>query len=146
MVLSGLLSTMNVWADKLDDIRFSINDVYMTLLMTGWMFLFMGLIYREISVTLVGLSLIIIDIWCIRTQFLINETQYKLGMIPHHSMAIHMSKKILQKENNISPFLQNIIKTQENEHWPCNRPQCCRFLWVPHKKYQKWPYWQVLCP
>lgn len=115
MVLSGLLSTMNVWADKLDDIRFSINDVYMTLLMTGWMFLFMGLIYREISVTLVGLSLIIIDIWCIRTQFLINETQYKLGMIPHHSMAIHMSKKILQKENNISPFLQNIIKTQENE-------------------------------
>ena len=115
MVLSGLLSTMNVWADKVDDIRFSINDVYMTLLMTGWMFLFMGLIYREISVTLVGLSLIIIDIWCIRTQFLINETQYKLGMIPHHSMAIHMSKKILQKENNISPFLQNIIKTQENE-------------------------------
>ena len=115
MVLSGLLSTMNVWADKLDDIRFSINDIYMTLLMTGWMFLFMGLIYREISVTLVGLSLIIIDIWCIRTQFLINETQYKLGMIPHHSMAIHMSKKILQKENNISPFLQNIIKTQENE-------------------------------
>ena len=87
----------------------------MTLLMTGWMFLFMGLIYREISVTFVGLSLILIDIWCIRTQFLINETQYKLGMIPHHSMAIYMSKKILQKENNISPFLQNIIKTQENE-------------------------------
>jgi len=115
MVLSGLLSTMNVWADKLDDIRFSINDIYMTLLMSGWMFLFMGLIYREISVTLVGLSLIIINIWFIRTQFLINETQYKLGMIPHHSMAIHMSKKILQKENNISPFLQNIIKTQENE-------------------------------
>jgi hypothetical protein len=115
MVLSGLLSTMNVWADKLDDIRFSINDIYMTLLMSGWMFLFMGLIYREISVTLVGLSLIIINIWCIRTQFLINETQYKLGMIPHHSMAIHMSKKMLQKENNISPFLQNIIKTQENE-------------------------------
>ena len=115
MVLSGLLSTMNVWADKLDDIRFSINDIYMTLLMTGWMFLFMGLIYREISVTFVGLSLILIDIWCIRTQFLINETQYKLGMIPHHSMAIYMSKKILQKENNISPFLQNIIKTQENE-------------------------------
>ena len=115
MVLSGLLSTMNVWADKLDDIRFSINDIHMTLLMSGWMFLFMGLIYREISVTLVGLSLIIINIWFIRTQFLINETQYKLGMIPHHSMAIHMSKKILQKENNISPFLQNIIKTQENE-------------------------------
>ena len=46
MILSGLLSTMNVWVDKIDDIRFSINDVYMILLMTGWMFLFMGLIYK----------------------------------------------------------------------------------------------------
>ena len=115
MILSGLLSTMNVWVDKLDDIRFSINDAYMTLLMTGWMFFFMGLVYQEISVLFIGLLLIIINIWCIRNQFLINETQYKLGMIPHHSMSVHMSKKLLEKENTISPFLQNIIKTQENE-------------------------------
>ena len=115
MILSGLLSTMNVWVDKLDDIRFSINDAYMSLLMTGWMFLFMGLIYQELRVFLMGLSLIIINIWCIRNQFLINETQYKLGMIPHHSMAVHMSKKLLEKENTISPFLQHIIKSQENE-------------------------------
>ena len=115
MILSGLLSTMNVWVDKLDDIRFSINDAYMSLLMTGWMFLFMGLIYQELRVFLMGLSLIIINIWCIRNQFLINETQYKLGMIPHHSMAVHMSKKLLEKENTISPFLQHIIKSQEDE-------------------------------
>ena len=115
MILSGLLSTMNVWVDKLDDIRFSINDAYMTLLMTGWMFFFMGLVYQEISVFFIGLSLIIINIWCIRNQFLIDETQYKLGMIPHHSMAVHMSKKLLEKENTISPFLQHIIKSQEKE-------------------------------
>ena len=87
----------------------------MTLLMTGWMFLFMGLIYQEISIFFIGLSLVIITIWCIRNQFLITETQYKLGMIPHHSMAVHMSKKLLEKENSISPFIRNIIKTQENE-------------------------------
>jgi hypothetical protein len=115
MVLSGLLSTMNVWVDKMDDIRFSINDVYMTLLMTGWMFLFMGLVYQEISVFFIGLLLIICNVWCIRKQFLVTETQYKLGMIPHHSMAVHMSKKLLEKENNISQFVKNIIKTQENE-------------------------------
>ena len=115
MILSGLLSTMNVWADKLDDIRFSINDVYMALLMSGWMFLFMGLIYKEFNVFFIGLCLIIINIGCIRNQFLINEKQYKLGMIPHHSMAIHMSKKLLHKKNSISPFVENIIKTQENE-------------------------------
>ena len=53
MVLSGFLSTMNVWVDKWDDIRFSINDVYMTLLMTGWMFLFMGWIDQEPRVLLI---------------------------------------------------------------------------------------------
>ena len=115
MVLSGLLSTMNVWVDKIDDIRFSLNDLYMTLLMTGWMFLFMGLIYQEISVIFIGLSFVIVSIWCIRNQFLITENQYTLGMIPHHSMAIHMSKKLLEKNRRISPFIQNIIKTQENE-------------------------------
>ena len=115
MILSGLLSTMNVWVNKLDDIRFSINDAYMTLLMTGWMFLFMGLIYKETSVFFIGLALIIINIWCIRNQFLIDETHYTLGMIPHHSMAVHMSKKLLEKENTIAPFLQNLIKNQENE-------------------------------
>ncbi len=115
MVLSGLLSTMNVWVDKVDDIRFSVNDAYMTLLMTGWMFLFMGLIYKETSVFFIGLLLILFNIWCIRNQFLVTETQYKLGMIPHHSMAVHMSKKLLEKENNISRFVKDIIKNQENE-------------------------------
>ena len=115
MILSGLLSTMNVWVDKYDDIRFSINDVYMILLMSGWMFFFMGLIYQEMYIFIIGLLLVITNIWCIRNQFLITETQYKLGMIPHHSMAIHMSKKLLDKKNNIQAFLENIINTQEKE-------------------------------
>jgi uncharacterized membrane protein YGL010W len=115
MILSGLLSTMNVWADKLDDIRFSINDLYMTLLMCGWMFLFMGLIYKETGIFFIGLLLVIVNILCIRNQFIVTETQYKLGMIPHHSMAVHMSRKLLEKENNIPQFLQSIIENQENE-------------------------------
>ena len=115
MILSGLLSTMNMWVDKIDDARISINDAYMILLMTGWMFLFMGIIDQEISVIVIGLSLVITNILCIRTQFLVSETQYKLGMIPHHSMAIYMSKKLLEKENNISRFVTDIIKNQENE-------------------------------
>lgn len=122
MVLAGLLSTMNVWVDKYEDIRFSLNDLYMTLLMTGWMFLFMGLFSREWRGILLGLFFIAINLWCIRTQFLIDETQYKRGMIPHHSMAVHMSKKLLEKQNSIAkqnssiaPFLKNIIHTQEKE-------------------------------
>ena len=115
MILSGTLSTMNIWVDKYYDIRFSMNDVYMILLMTGWMFLFMGIFYQELHIFIIGITFVIINIWCIRTQFLITENEYKKGMIPHHSMAIHMSKKLLENNNNISPFLENIIKTQENE-------------------------------
>ena len=74
-----------------------------------------GLIYQEINVFFIGLSLIIFNIWCIRNQFLITEKQYKLGMIPHHSMAVHMSKKLLEKQHNASLFVKNIIKTQEDE-------------------------------
>jgi len=106
---------MNVWVDKVDHIRFSANDVYMILLMTGWMFLFMGLYYKEFIITAIGLLLVITNLIFIRTQFMITEEQYKLGMIPHHSMAIHMSKKLQEKNNSISDFLKNLINTQENE-------------------------------
>ena len=92
-----------------------LNDVYMALVMTGWMFLFMGILYRDFGIIIIGGLLVLINIWCIRNQFFINETQYKLGMIPHHSMAIHMSKKLLGKENNIERFLKNLITTQEDE-------------------------------
>lgn len=115
MILSGLLSTMNVWADRWEDIRLSLNDIYMILLMTGWMFLFMGLIDRELMTFSFGVILTLSMLWCIRTQFGISESQYLMGMIPHHSMAIQMSKRLLEKENTIPSFLQQIIDTQAEE-------------------------------
>jgi hypothetical protein len=115
MFFAGLFSTMNIWVDKIEDVRFSLNDIYMIFLMTGWMFLFMGIFDKNKYVFSFGVILVICNIVFIRTQLFISETQYKLGMIPHHSMAIHMSKKLLEKNNNIKPFLKDIINTQENE-------------------------------
>ena len=115
MIFSGLLSTMNVWVDKWEDTRFSINDIYMTLLMTGWMFLFMGLYYSETLILCIGIFLVVINIWCIRTQFMVTNEQYILGMIPHHSMAILMSKKLIQREPLLNDFASQIISSQEKE-------------------------------
>jgi hypothetical protein len=115
MFMSGILSTMNVWVDKYQDIRLSVNDVYMTLLMTGWMFFFMGIFYMDKPIILFGLTLLLFMFWCIRTQFLVNQSQYIMGMIPHHSMALHMSKKLLTTTPGIEPFLINLIHTQEKE-------------------------------
>ena len=115
MIISGLLSTMNIWVDDISHIRLSLNDLYMILLMTGWMLFFMGIIYKEFIVIVIGFILVVLNIYLIRTQMFINEYQYKIGMIPHHSMAIHMSKKLLEKDNRINDFLRNLIKTQEKE-------------------------------
>lgn len=115
MIVSGLLTTMNVWSDKISDIRLSLNDVYMSLLMTGWMFFLMGLFYNKIYMVAFGFILVVFNIWCIRTQFMITQKQYIQSMIPHHSMAVHMSKKLLEKENNIENFLKGIITNQNAE-------------------------------
>ena len=115
MIISGFLSTMNIWVDDISHIRLSLNDLYMILLMTGWMLFFMGIIYKEFIIIAIGFIIIVLNIYLIRTQMFISEYQYKIGMIPHHSMAIHMSKKLLEKENIINEFLRNLIKTQEKE-------------------------------
>ena len=117
-IISGLLTTMNVWVDRYDDIRFSINDLYMTTMMSGWMILLMGLYYKDLYPIIIGVIIVIISFWCIRTQFMVDRTQYILGMIPHHSMAVHMSKKLIKNEPSISPIkklVENIIITQEKE-------------------------------
>jgi hypothetical protein len=114
-MMSGMLSTMNIWAVGFSDMRVSLNDIYMTTLMTGWMFLFMGLVYQETTTFIFGTILTIASIVCIRIQYGVTQDEYIRGMIPHHSMAIHMSKQLLEKPNTINTFLQKIVTTQTEE-------------------------------
>ncbi len=114
-ILSGMASTMNMWIDKWDDFYFSLNDLYMTGLMTGWMFFFMGILQFEKNILLFGLILIIISFYFIRKQTFVTEIEYLRGMIPHHSMAILMSKRLKDKPNSIQHLLDQIIQTQEKE-------------------------------
>lgn len=114
-IIAGLLSTMNVWVSSTSDIRISLNDLYMALLMTGWMFLFMGVLEKNNFITLFGIILTAGSFYAIRKQLFVDQKQYLLGMIPHHSMAILMSKELQKKENNIPKLLNDIITNQENE-------------------------------
>ena len=120
MVLAGAFSTMNVWVDKLDDVRlFHLNDVYMILLMTGWMFFFMGLYYANRLELMVGTTLVILMLVFIRYQLFIDQNQFVAGMIPHHSMAVLMSKQLLAKnaqvDKEVLNLAQNIVTGQEDE-------------------------------
>jgi hypothetical protein len=114
-ILSGMASTMNMWIDKWDDFYFSLNDLYMTGLMTGWMFFFMGILQFEKNMLLFGLILTMISFYFIRKQTFITEIEYLRGMIPHHSMAILMSKRLKEKPHTIQHLLDQIIQTQEKE-------------------------------
>lgn len=116
MIFSGLLSTMNVWADKLSDIRLSLNDLYMVLLMAGWMLVFMAIFYSDTTPLIVGLTITGLALLCIRKQFMISEKQFINGMIPHHSMAVHMSRRLLSKgAPQLGEFASGIIDQQEKE-------------------------------
>ncbi len=115
MFFAGYASTMNNWIDKWDDFRFSLNDFYMVGLMTGWMLFFMGLFTLRLGKTVIGLIVVVIFFVLIRSQAFINEIQFLKGMIPHHSMAVLMSKRLQNKPNTVQPLLEEIIKNQEKE-------------------------------
>jgi hypothetical protein len=115
MVLAGYASTMNMWIDNIDDFRFSLNDFYMVGLMTGWMLFFMGIFMLDIRRSIFGIILVALFFTCIRKQIFVNEIQFLRGMIPHHSMAIMMSKHLEKKPNSIQHLLDQIIQTQTKE-------------------------------
>lgn len=115
MILAGLLSSMNLWTDKIDDIRLHLNDLYMISLMTAWMLLFMAIYYKDVPIAILGGVLVSMFVWCIRTQAFVTPKQFYLGMIPHHSMAVHMSKQLLQSYDSKNSFVLGIVETQEKE-------------------------------
>jgi hypothetical protein len=118
MMLSGLLSSMSFWADKLSDARLSINDLYMILLMTAWMVFFMSILHRDYTVVAISSIIIIATYYAIRKQLFVSRVQFYTGMIPHHSMALLMGKRVLERPDLTAQdkwFIGNIVKTQEAE-------------------------------
>ena len=60
-VLAGFLSTMNVYVDKISDIQFSLNDIYMVSLMTSYMILFMSLYYKDYNIALLSFIFVLLS-------------------------------------------------------------------------------------
>lgn len=119
MIIAGILSGMNMWVSNISDVRIQINDIYMGIIMTGWMFLLMGIFYSSSNFIWIGLTTIIISFYFIRNQIFVNQYEYLNSMIPHHSMAIFMSEKIKEKnvikDKEINDLVSSIIITQQEE-------------------------------
>ena len=117
MMVAGALSTMNLAVDSWTDIRWSLNDLYMILTMAGWMLVFMAVLNQDWWIMGTSLVLVAASIWAIRVQLLISTDQFVLGMIPHHSMAVHMSRQLVTSTATgpLKEFALQIMKNQESE-------------------------------
>jgi hypothetical protein len=119
MLVAGALSTMNLAVDSWTDIRWSLNDLYMILTMAGWMLVFMAALNQDWWIMGGSVLLVAASIWAIRVQLLITTDQFVLGMIPHHSMAVHMSRQLVTSASTstgtLKEFALQIMKNQENE-------------------------------
>lgn len=116
-LLAGFLSTMNIYTVKLDDIKLHLNDIYMITFMTSLMMLFHVYVSNSPHYILFFMITSVLIFVCIRTQFLVDDIQFLNGMIPHHSMAILMSKNIVSNTKNarIKKLAQSIIDSQTRE-------------------------------
>ncbi len=120
MILAGTISGMNSFVNNINDIRLNINDFYMSLMMVGLMFILMAMYYKSIKLFIFGVIVTILTFILLRNQVFVNEYNYITSMIPHHSMAILMSKKLLNKldvpiSEDIELLAKNIIDSQEKE-------------------------------
>ena len=119
MLLAGLFSGMNSFANNIHDIRFNINDIYMSFMMIGLMFLFMSIYYQSSKLCIFGILVSSITFVFIRNQYFVNESNFIQSMIPHHSMAVMMSQKLLDKKIDLQPqtksLVDNIISSQKKE-------------------------------
>lgn len=109
--------------DQADHIYLSMTRFYMTLMMVAAMALLMlaamRMMYKNkrlnMIIIIAGIAAFALSLIGVRTQTFVGDEQYMRGMIPHHSIAIMVSKKAHLKDPEVIQLSQSIIKAQENE-------------------------------
>lgn len=125
MAIVGILfNPMNILAYRFNDLYLSLTLFYGGLLMASNMiwaheivhYFYMG--HFNMLVFSVGVILsVLISLYLLRYQFMVNDEEWLKRMISHHSTAITTSEKIYNRTNNrtIQKLARDIIDTQERE-------------------------------
>ena len=108
---------------ELDHVYFSLTRFYMTVLMVTPMALimlgFMRKMYanaRRNGLIITGsISVFIAALLMVRAQVFVDDTLWMKAMIPHHSIAIMVSKRADLKDPAVRQLADEIIAAQERE-------------------------------
>ncbi|RYF71825.1 MAG: DUF305 domain-containing protein [Cytophagaceae bacterium] len=109
--------------EQADHFYLSTNRIYVTLLMISAMAVimlgFMKSMYtdKRINRLIVSGSVAVfaLALFCIRNQVAINDRRFMQSMIPHHSIAILVSKRADLEDPEVKALAQSIITAQERE-------------------------------
>ena len=125
MVIIGILfNPMNILAFRFSDLYLSLTLFYGGLLMASNMIWaheivhYLALGHFNIYVFCFGIILsLTISVLLLRQQLFVDDKQWLLRMISHHSTALTTSHKIYNKTNNLKlkQLAKEIIDTQEKE-------------------------------
>lgn len=115
--------TMYLNTEKADHLYLSTNRLYMTTLMITTMavvmLLFMRSMYQDqrTNVLIIGGSVAIFAaaLFGVRHQVFIDDKRFMQSMIPHHSIAILVSKNADLKDPEVQKLARDIIEAQERE-------------------------------
>ena len=108
---------------ELDHVYFSLTRFYMTILMITPMALimlgFMRKMYthKQRNALIVGGSVVVFGaaLLMVRAQVFVGDTLWMKAMIPHHSIAIMVSKRADIRDPEVRRLADEIIEAQERE-------------------------------
>ncbi|MFB9974282.1 DUF305 domain-containing protein [Allobacillus sp. SKP2-8] len=115
------LMYLNVF--QINHIFFSEMRVYMALIMgssmTVIMMLFMWKMHKKkiLNVVIIGVGVLVfgVSLWLVRSQMIVDDTDYMEAMIPHHSIAILTSERAEIEDPRVKKLAAEISQTQKEE-------------------------------
>jgi len=119
----AMLALMYAMVDRLGNVLFNLNQIYMAGLMLVPMvaleLLLMRHMYTQRSVnTVIWIATAVVGVICwlgIRQQAGITDAQFLRSMIPHHAGAILMCEKASLEDPRIRELCVQIIRSQRRE-------------------------------
>ncbi|RBT60715.1 DUF305 domain-containing protein [Enterococcus hirae] len=120
VIMFGMMY-LNVYS--IDHLFFSRTRVFMALMMGAVMaiimLLFMWKMYenKTLNKIILGVSVLVFagSLFMVRSQTTVSDVAWMKAMIPHHSIAILISKRANLKDPEVKKLANDIIEAQEKE-------------------------------